>query len=42
MPASISACSPPWAIGFGSLTAKTTFFMPAAIIASVQGGVFPM
>ena len=41
IPASISACAPPWAIGFGSQTAKTTFLSPAGIIALVQGGVFP-
>ena len=27
---------------FVTLTAKTTFFIPAATIASVQGGVFPI
>ncbi len=42
IPAARNVSAPPAATGLGSLAAKTTRAMPAAIIARVQGGVFPV
>ena len=42
IPAALKAATPlPETFGLGSDAPTTTFFMPAAIMASVHGGVFP-